>query len=92
MVGTSSFDGNNVVAIFYGDTPENISTVLIEKPTGWQPPVLHGAEFVNMDGTNAEVYQSPNMVVIDWTRGDTALTLATTLPRDQAIEIARSIQ
>lgn len=92
MLITGSFANNTVVVFFYGDNPENISATLIEKPAELQVPVLRGAEFVELDGVTAEIYQTRNIMVIDWIRGDTSLTLATTLSRNQALEIARSVQ
>lgn len=89
-VRSGTFNNRAVVAFFYGDTPENISTVLIERPARPQLPVLRGAELVNLDGVTADVYQTRDMVAVDWVRGDTSLTLATTLTREQALDIARS--
>ena len=91
-VRTASYGSSTVVAFFYGTSPQDISTVLIEKPATLQLPALRGAEFVTVDSSTADVYQARGMVVVDWTRGDTSLTLATTLPRDQALDIAKSVQ
>lgn len=90
-VGMTSFNRFTVLGLVYG-TPESISITLVEKPGSLNVPTLRGAEVVQLDGRPAEVYQSPNMVVVDWVVGDTSLTLATTLTRDQALEIARSVR
>ncbi|MGI5836419.1 MAG: sigma-E factor regulatory protein RseB domain-containing protein [Chloroflexota bacterium] len=92
MLRMGTYNGNSVVVFFYGETAENITTALIEKPVELQLPALRGAEFTDLDGVTAEIYQTQNMVVIDWIRGDTSLTLATTLSRNQALEIARSVR
>ena len=90
-VGMASFNRATVVGLLYG-TPESVAITLVEKPASLNIPALKGAEVVQLDGRPAEVYQSPNMVVVDWVVGNTSLTLATTLTRDQALEIARSVR
>lgn len=90
-IGTSTFNSATAVAFFYG-TAQELSTVLIEKPAAVSLPPLRGAETITLDAFSAEVYQTPEMVVVDWVQGDTALTLASTLPREQVLDIARSVR
>lgn len=91
-VQLGTFDGMSVVAFLYGRSPEDISTTLIQKSEELSIPDLRDAEMVEIDGVMAEVYDDQDMVVIDWVREGTALTLASTLPREEALEIARSVR
>jgi len=87
-----SFSGTPIAAFLYGDSPENPSTLLIERPAQLQLPVLRNAEPIDLNGVPAEIHQAGSTVIIDWVVGDTALTLATDLSREQAQEMAAAVR
>ncbi|MCL5677257.1 MAG: DUF2092 domain-containing protein, partial [Firmicutes bacterium] len=62
-IRAGSFGSAAIVAFFYGSSPQDISTTLIEKPASLTLPTLRGAEAVSIDGTTGHLYQAPGMVV-----------------------------
>lgn len=84
-------DGSVTVALFYGN-PQTVSTVLVEGRADLQPPALRGSESITQGGFSGRIYETRTVVALDWLRGDTALSLVSTLPRGEAIKIANSVQ
>jgi len=67
--------------------------LLIERPAQLQLPVLRNAEPIDLNGGALRRSTRPgSTVIIDWVVGDTALTLATDLSREQAQEMAAAVR
>jgi outer membrane lipoprotein-sorting protein len=86
-----TFHGRTAVVTFYG-TADETSTALVQTPAeaGLVPP--RGAERIDEAGFVANAYEKDGVIAIEWVEDGTHLTLVSTQPRDQLLEMARSVR
>ncbi|MGE5618657.1 MAG: LolA family protein [Sphingomonadaceae bacterium] len=84
-------DGAVAVAISYGNA-DSASTVLVQRRADGLRPTLPRGKEIAQGGFTGRIQETHTVVALDWVSGNTALSLVSMLPRDEAVRIAASVR